>query len=68
METQYWDQWADIDVLFQKPEFALLETVEFNVSHIWHEDTRALSGVGELLGSKLPFLEGSGKLVVHILV
>ena len=64
-----WDPWAAIDALLGKPEFASLKTVDFRLyppggfPKIPGSVSKLLI---ELLIEKLPFLEGSGKLVVQI--
>lgn len=58
-----WAQWAAMDKLFEEQKFPLLERVIFNLSE------SGGSGIGanavELLIPQLPFLHGSGKLMVR---
>ncbi|KAE9397890.1 hypothetical protein BT96DRAFT_995451 [Gymnopus androsaceus JB14] len=64
-DPHYWDQWTAIDVLLGKPEFALLETVDFKLSAPLGFP-EIPDGARQLLREKLPFLETSGKLRVQI--
>lgn len=66
LQTHHWDEWPVIDALLEKPEFASLGTVNFQVRRINACDSVIPSGVRELLIGKLPFLKGSGKLVVEL--
>ncbi|KAE9398597.1 hypothetical protein BT96DRAFT_1105795 [Gymnopus androsaceus JB14] len=60
-----WEQWSAIDGLLQKPEFALLETVDFKLkAHLG--SPKIPDGVRQLLRGKLPFLETLGRLTVQI--
>ncbi|KAE9408641.1 hypothetical protein BT96DRAFT_913787 [Gymnopus androsaceus JB14] len=65
LDPRHWDPWSAIDTLLGMPEFAWLETVDFKLAPFpnWPE---VPDGVRKLLSEKLPFLEGSGKLVVRI--
>ncbi|KAE9397852.1 hypothetical protein BT96DRAFT_1020512 [Gymnopus androsaceus JB14] len=63
LQPHQWEPWAEIDALLQKPEFALLETVDFKLRSVTRETP---DDARQLLRGNLPFLEGSGKLVVQI--
>ncbi|KAE9408062.1 hypothetical protein BT96DRAFT_1013544 [Gymnopus androsaceus JB14] len=65
LQPHHWKSWASIDALLAKPEFASLKTVDFKL--IAARGYHIPGGVGKSLSEKLPFLEGSGKLVVHIM-
>ncbi|KAE9397825.1 hypothetical protein BT96DRAFT_1020492 [Gymnopus androsaceus JB14] len=56
-----WDQWSTIDALLEKPEFASLQMVVFKLGYL-----HLPGDVSKVLSERLPFLEGSGKLVVQI--
>lgn len=57
------DPWIAIDALAQRPEFGLLETVQFD----WVlDDTTVLHGFERSFRRHLPFLQGTGKLVVNV--
>ncbi|KAE9397891.1 hypothetical protein BT96DRAFT_995452 [Gymnopus androsaceus JB14] len=61
-----WEQWSAIDGLLQKPEFALLETVDFKLkAHLGFP--KIPDGVRQLLRGKLPFLETLGRLTDSLL-
>lgn len=61
-----WDSWSAIDALFEKPEFASLETLEFDLFVSKETTPSVLSCVQikELLVENLPLSKKSGKLVV----
>ncbi|KAE9388009.1 hypothetical protein BT96DRAFT_1004582 [Gymnopus androsaceus JB14] len=72
-ETRHWDQWAAIDVLLQKPKFARLETVHFQLFQPLKTIKIGGRSVGpitsdilELLRKNLPCLQKSGKLTVEM--
>ena len=56
-----WDQWSAIDALLEKPEFASLKMAVFKLGYL-----HLPGDVSKVLSERLPFLEGSGKLVVQI--
>ncbi|KAE9394292.1 hypothetical protein BT96DRAFT_998673 [Gymnopus androsaceus JB14] len=71
LQPHHWDPWAAIDALLGKPEFASLKTVDFRLYPVPESWTsggfpKIPGSVSKLLIDKLPFLEGSGKLVVQI--
>lgn len=65
LQSDHWDQWgAEIDELFSKPEFALLEKVDVTLSSLTAGEL-LLSDVVALLSEKLQFLAEEGKLTVQ---
>lgn len=54
----HWNQWTAIDTLLAKPMFSSLKSVVFNVKSLDQTET------AKLLGNSLPFLKGSGKLLI----
>lgn len=64
LQTSHWDQWAEIDELFSKPEFALLEKVDVTLSSLIAGEL-LLSSVMALLSERFIFLAQEGKLTVQ---
>ncbi|KAE9397674.1 hypothetical protein BT96DRAFT_995628 [Gymnopus androsaceus JB14] len=54
-------EWRSVDVLLAKPEFALLKTMNIEVS----EDVPKMLDIRQQICKQMPFLEGSRKLVVR---
>ncbi|KAE9398593.1 hypothetical protein BT96DRAFT_994656 [Gymnopus androsaceus JB14] len=65
LSLHHWEPWTAIDVLLGKPEFALLETVDFKLNAPLGFP-EIPNGARQLLRGKLPFLETSGKLRVQM--
>lgn len=64
LDSNLWDPWMSFDVLLQRPEYTMLELVHFRL--LPPAFGNLTSGAVELLCGKLPFLQGSGKLVMEI--
>ena len=58
-----WAKWAVMNELFREQKFSLLERVVFNLVSVDNVPIR--DDAGELLSRQLPFLHGSGKLIVR---
>ncbi|KAE9391343.1 hypothetical protein BT96DRAFT_1001460 [Gymnopus androsaceus JB14] len=62
-----WGQWSAIDAMFERPEFALLEKVDFRLFNVNLDEYPAgITAIRELISGNLTFLERSGKLSVQI--